>query len=162
MVGVRGRVSKFITLSSASRGKCSGENVLHQFKCSLSYRRRSGRLLQSFAITRQHRRLPSKFGVMQCLDGHTLLLFFLPLLVVFFPREDADIRRCTQTTDERSTTSAVTSAHSLFNHRSISLTKFRKGEAQLPTKPRPYRKSFFKQTATKASARLPNHTAFDS
>jgi len=26
-------------------------------------------------------------------------------------------------------TSAVTSAHSLFNHRSISLTKFRKGEA---------------------------------
>jgi len=80
----------------------------------------------------------------------------------FFPREDADIRRCTQTTDERSTTSAVTSAHSLFNHRSISLTKFRKGEAQLPTKPRPYRKSFFKQTATKASARLPNHTAFDS
>jgi len=38
----------------------------------------------------------------------------------------------------------------LLHHRSISLMKFLKGTAQLPTKVRPLRKSVFKRTPTEA------------
>jgi len=118
--------------------------------------------LTRFAITRKHRHLPSTSRMIQCLDEHDCCFaaddrcFFLVQTRLYKDVGRPDRRLTTYVSCSTNRAPSIQSSLNFVNEVSQ-----RSRSLRLLTKRRPLRKSFFKQTSTKAWAAYQIYPAFD-